>query len=276
MIPLVSGMLSSLLMGGIKSLLGGGQQAAGGAGIPTSITGMPIGRAPVLPGLANYPRYADGGLMDYLDIQGGGSIAPIEGGYAGGGGGRIGLNIPLLEGILRAGASGTASGYDLESPYGDASGFDTGFSGADIGYTTPGGASYGATYSQNPAMDGGMDREFMLNYSTPFADGGVMSIPSAPPGETPQMAYAMDKGGMIRGPGGGVDDLIGGSIDNRNKVLLSDGEFVIPARVVSALGDGSSEAGAKVLDGMIRRVKSEADDRLKDNGNINLNKVMPA
>ena len=276
MIPLLTGMLSSALMGGIKSLLGGGQQAGGAIPMQTSITGMPIGRAPVLPGLANYPRYADGGLMDYLDIQGGGSVAPIEGGYAGGGGGRIGVNIPLLEGLLKAGMSGNASGYDFETPYGDQSGFDASFSGADIGYTSPSGAGYGATYSQNPKLDGGMNREFMLNYSTPFADGGVMSIPPAPPGESPEMAYAMDKGGMIRGPGGGVDDLIAGTIDNRNKVLLSDGEYVIPARVVSALGDGSSEAGAKVLDGMVSRVKGEAVRRIADNGEINHNRVMPA
>lgn len=116
----------------------------------------------------------------------------------------------------------------------------------------------------------------MLGGATYLAGGGIASIPPIPPGETPQMGYAMDKGGMIRGPGGGVDDLIGGSIDNRQKVLLSDGEFVVPARVVSALGDGSSEAGAKVLHGMIDRVKSEADKRLKDNGEINLKKVLPA
>ena len=90
------------------------------------------------------------------------------------------------------------------------------------------------------------------------------------------MAYAMDRGGMIRGPGSGVDDAIGGYIDNRQKVLLSDGEFVVPARVVSALGDGSSEAGAKVLHGMLDRVKGEATKRIKDNEKIDLNKVLPA
>ena len=44
----------------------------------------------------------------------------------------------------------------------------------------------------------------------------------------------MDRGGMIRGPGSGVQDLVHGSIDNRQKVLLSDGEFVVPARVFHA------------------------------------------
>ncbi len=110
-----------------------------------------------------------------------------------------------------------------------------------------------------------------------YANGGVMSLPpQAPPGETPAMAAAMDRGGMIRGPGGGVEDLVQGSIDNRQKVLLSDGEFVIPARVVSALGDGSSEAGAKALHEMINRVKKEAAEKLKTNGEIDKHRVMPA
>ena len=107
-------------------------------------------------------------------------------------------------------------------------------------------------------------------------ESGVSNIPAPPPGEAPEMASAMDRGGMIRGPGTGVQDLIEGTIDNRQKVLLSDGEFVVPARVVSALGDGSSEAGAKVLHGMMDRVKSDAAKNLKTNGEIDTRKVLPA
>lgn len=107
-------------------------------------------------------------------------------------------------------------------------------------------------------------------------ESGVSNVPPPPPGETPEMAGAMDKGGMIRGPGTGVQDLIEGTIDNRQKVLLSDGEFVVPARVVSALGDGSSEAGAKALHDMMKRVKSEAAKNLKTNGEIDTRKVLPA
>lgn len=107
-------------------------------------------------------------------------------------------------------------------------------------------------------------------------ESGVASVPPPPPGESPQMAEAMDRGGMIRGPGTGVQDLIEGTIDNRQKVLLSDGEFVVPARVVSALGDGSSEAGAKALHGMMERVKTDAAKNLKTNGEIDTRKVLPA
>lgn len=137
---------------------------------------------------------------------------------------------------------------------------------------SPVAASMGLPMGKAPMMRPPM----MLGGTAHLASGGIASLPPIPPGETPQMGQAMDKGGMIRGPGGGVDDLISGSIDNRQKVLLSDGEFVVPARVVSALGDGSSEAGAKVLHGMLERVKGEAAKRLKDNEQINLKKVLPA
>jgi len=120
-----------------------------------------------------------------------------------------------------------------------------------------------------------MTPPMMLGGAQYLADGGIADIP-VPPDEDMSMAVAMDKGGMIRGPGGGVDDLIEGSIDNRQKVLLSSDEFVIPARVVSALGDGSSEAGAQVLHDMIDRVKKEAKEKIRDNGEINLKKVLPA
>ena len=107
-------------------------------------------------------------------------------------------------------------------------------------------------------------------------ESGVSNIPPPPPGESPQMAEAMDRGGMIRGPGTGVQDLVEGTIDNRQKVLLSDGEFVVPARVVSALGDGSTEAGAKVLHAMMDRVKKDATENLKTNGEIDTREVLPA
>lgn len=123
------------------------------------------------------------------------------------------------------------------------------------------------TQGTSRLADGGLAHLMMLmngGMAEGYAGGGIADL------------YGMDEGGMIRGPGSGVDDKVAGSIDNRSKVLLSDGEFVVPARVVSALGDGSSEHGAKVLHGMISRVKAEADDRLKDNGKINLKKVLPA
>lgn len=58
-------------------------------------------------------------------------------------------------------------------------------------------------------------------------------------------------GGRIRGAGGGLDDLVPGTIEGRQKVRLADGEFVLPAPIVSAIGDGSTDQGARRLHEMM-------------------------
>ena len=61
--------------------------------------------------------------------------------------------------------------------------------------------------------------------------------------------------GMITGPGGGMDDQIGGMIGDQQPVAVSSGEFIVPADVVSGIGDGSSEAGAQELSQMMDNVR---------------------
>ena len=61
--------------------------------------------------------------------------------------------------------------------------------------------------------------------------------------------------GMIEGQGGGMDDQIPGMIGNQQPVAVSPGEFIVPADVVSGLGDGSSDAGAAKLDSMMNNVR---------------------
>ncbi len=61
--------------------------------------------------------------------------------------------------------------------------------------------------------------------------------------------------GMVKGMGDGMDDMIPASLEGEQDVLLSDGEFVIPADVVSGLGNGSSDAGADKLENMMDRVR---------------------
>lgn len=63
--------------------------------------------------------------------------------------------------------------------------------------------------------------------------------------------------GEIVGEGGGMDDMIGGTIAGQQPVALSPGEYVVPADVVSSIGDGSTDAGVKQLDGMLDRVRME-------------------
>ena len=64
-------------------------------------------------------------------------------------------------------------------------------------------------------------------------------------------------GGRVRGAGGGMDDLVPGTIEGRQKVRLADGEFVVPADVVSGLGDGSTDQGVRKLHGLMRDVRKE-------------------
>ena len=64
-----------------------------------------------------------------------------------------------------------------------------------------------------------------------------------------------DGGRLLRGPGDGVSDSIPASIGNKQPARLADGEFVVPARIVSELGNGSTEAGARQLYAMMDRVQ---------------------
>jgi hypothetical protein len=65
-----------------------------------------------------------------------------------------------------------------------------------------------------------------------------------------------DGGQLLRGPGDGVSDSIPATIGNRQPARLADGEFVVPARIVSELGNGSTEAGARKLYEMMDRIKA--------------------
>jgi hypothetical protein len=64
-----------------------------------------------------------------------------------------------------------------------------------------------------------------------------------------------DGGRLLKGPGDGVSDSIPASIGGRQPARLADGEFVVPARIVSELGNGSTEAGARKLYAMMDRIQ---------------------
>jgi hypothetical protein len=88
-----------------------------------------------------------------------------------------------------------------------------------------------------------------------------------------------DGGRLLRGPGDGVSDSIPAQIGNKQPARLADGEFVVPARIVSELGNGSTEAGAKQLYKMLDRVqkargKTTGKDKVAKN--TNAAKLLPA
>jgi hypothetical protein len=66
-----------------------------------------------------------------------------------------------------------------------------------------------------------------------------------------------DGGHLLKGPGDGVSDSIPATISGKQPARLADGEFVIPARIVSELGNGSTDAGAKRLYAMMDRIKAK-------------------
>ena len=61
--------------------------------------------------------------------------------------------------------------------------------------------------------------------------------------------------GMIEGQGDGMSDEIMGSIGDQQRVAVSPGEFIVPADVVSGIGNGSSDAGANELDSMMEEIR---------------------
>lgn len=80
---------------------------------------------------------------------------------------------------------------------------------------------------------------------------------------------------LLKGPGDGMSDNIPATIDGRQPARLADGEFVIPADVVSHLGNGSTEAGAKHLHKMMTDVRKARTGNPKQGKQIKASKFMP-
>jgi hypothetical protein len=81
---------------------------------------------------------------------------------------------------------------------------------------------------------------------------------------------------LLKGPGDGMSDNIPATIAGKQPARLADGEFVIPADVVSHLGNGSTEAGAKRLHEMMNKIRKARTGNSKQGKQINPNKFMPA
>jgi len=102
------------------------------------------------------------------------------------------------------------------------------------------------------------------------ADGGLMG------GGISDLGGYSDGGRLLRGPGDGVSDSIPASINNKQPARLADGEFVIPARIVSELGNGSTEAGARKLYAMMSRIQKSRRKAKNIAANTQADKHLPA
>jgi hypothetical protein len=81
---------------------------------------------------------------------------------------------------------------------------------------------------------------------------------------------------MLDGPGDGMSDSIPAMIGDKQPARLADGEFVIPADIVSHLGNGSSKAGSKQLYAMMNRIRKARTGRSSQAPEVRATKLMPA
>jgi hypothetical protein len=85
-----------------------------------------------------------------------------------------------------------------------------------------------------------------------------------------------DGGRMLKGPGDGMSDDIPAVIGRKQPARLADGEFVVPADVVSHLGNGSTDAGAKKLYSMMDKIRTARTGKKKQAPAVKASKYMPA
>ena len=131
--------------------------------------------------------------------------------------------------------------------------------------------TYYATPTQRPASM----EVVRSDYDTPvnpitgvgkqFAAGGLSDLGS----------YS-DGGRLLKGPGDGMSDNIPAMIGKKQPARLADGEFVVPADVVSHLGNGSTDAGAKRLYAMMDKVRKARTGNKKQGKEIKAEKFLPA
>jgi hypothetical protein len=110
--------------------------------------------------------------------------------------------------------------------------------------------------------------------------GGLMPRGYAMGGGLGSLGSYSDGGRLLKGPGDGVSDSIPATIGRKQQpARLADGEFVIPARIVSELGNGSTEAGAKKLYAMmdrVQRARGKTTGKNKVAANSRADKYLPA
>jgi len=112
-------------------------------------------------------------------------------------------------------------------------------------------------------MDQGNMQKGLFNMG--YAAGGMTSL-----------GGFSDGGRMLKGPGDGMSDSIPGVIGSKQPARLADGEFVVPADVVSHLGNGSTDAGAKRLYAMMDKVRKARTGNKKQGKQIKAEKYLPA
>ena len=191
------------------------------------------------------------------------------------GSGNLDLSIPLNFGNAGAGGFGGA-GVNGYNAVGSGGGSQTPFvgqnnTGTNALGTTPFDSTYMDTFQPQGTGAFGGNPQQMIGLLSSLMQGQQSGNASAQ--QPMQMAFGgmatggisdagynlggySDGGRLLRGPGDGVSDSIPAVIGKKQPARLADGEFVVPARIVSELGNGSTEAGARKLYAMMDRIQA--------------------
>ena len=129
---------------------------------------------------------------------------------------------------------------------------------------------YGGGSSYRPGQ-GGVSYFTPTTYTTKAAGGGLMSLNGGG-----HLGGYSDGGRLLRGPGDGVSDSIPATIGGKQPARLATGEFVVPARIVSELGNGSTDSGAQRLYEMMDRVQHARRKTKNVAANTKAAKYLPA
>jgi|APGre2960657404_1045060.scaffolds.fasta_scaffold04134_1 uncharacterized protein YneF (UPF0154 family) len=138
--------------------------------------------------------------------------------------------------------------------------------------------TYTAVLQEDGTYLAGNGKRYDVTGKQLAAGGGMMGY--AVGGGMGTLGSYSDGGRLLKGPGDGVSDSIPATIGaKRQPARLADGEFVIPARIVSELGNGSTDAGAKKLYAMmdrVQRARGKTTGKNKVAANSRADKYLPA
>ena len=132
-----------------------------------------------------------------------------------------------------------------------------------LGAVNSGGANIGADIGAARGI-------YNLGSTLTAAQGGLMNGSGIA-----SLGSYSDGGQLLKGPGDGMSDNIPATIGSKQPARLADGEFVIPADVVSHLGNGSTDAGAKHLYKMMDEIRKARTGNPKQGKQINASKFLP-
>ena len=208
---------------GYNAATGGTNIAPGGGSVTTNADGS---KTILLPSGATQTIDSNGNVIKSTPASGGGNS-------------NVSSMLPLLAaaGVLGSKAAGSSG-------------------------SSTGGMGISNLKASRPAVDytppaAGEKNVRYFNDVTYAAGGGQMH------GGISTLGSYSDGGHLLKGPGDGVSDSIPATIGGHQPARLADGEFVIPARIVSELGNGSTDAGARKLYAMMDRIK-KARSKAKD------------